>query len=133
MNNNHLNSNQTPQYVEHEGRYYSYDADTQGLKPLLLPEVAHEDANDFIDNSQITPVEDRLKIERKRVYTFGSRAAIGGLAVAMIVLPPAVHAGTEFVTHLVINGVDQRPDRTITPEDLVGDISKSIGKMMGGL
>lgn len=70
------------------------------------------------------PRKPRMRVRRK--------LGAGALAAGLIIVPVASHAGAEFATNSIINGIDPREDKVLNPDQLVADLGKTWGKMMKG-
>lgn len=115
-----------------DGEYFYHDIEEDMYIPI--PSQQSQASYDQ-GEAQYIPSESEAvspSKEKKRKYSLSSKLWLGGLAAGVVILPPAAHVAAEQIASQTVNFIDPRPDRSITQDDLLQDISVSINKMIGG-
>ena len=68
--------------------------------------------------------------KNKIPYSRGTKVAIGSLIVGAVVLPPAAHAGAEYVAFNTMSVADPFNDKTITHDELWTDMGITVNKLL---
>lgn len=71
-----------------------------------------------------------VRSKNKRRYTFGSRLAIGGFAVGMLMTPFA-HKAAEKATYDVLNAMNPFEDKVLEQTTVWEDVMNSVGNITG--